>query len=46
MLEQIENRTAEEPRWNASECGARHKTRFERAREAYEQAEREGKKNE
>lgn len=45
MLEQIENRMSADSSWNEIEYGVKHKTRYEREREAYEQAEREGKKN-
>lgn len=45
MPEKQEGRTAEDPRWNGAESGSKHKTRYERIREAYDQAEREGTKN-
>ena len=45
MPEQIENSMAVDGYWNEIEYGVRHKTRYEREREAYEQAEREGNEN-
>ena len=46
MPEQIETRMAADACWNEIEYGAKHRTRYEREREAFEEAEREGKKNE
>lgn len=40
MPEQTENRMVVDSEWNEIEYGIKHKTRYEREMEAYEQAER------
>lgn len=46
MPELIENRMVVDSEWDEIEYGVKHQNRYQRQREAYEQAEREEKRNE
>lgn len=46
MPYQIENRMVVDSEWDEIEYGVKHKTRYEREKEAYEEAEREDCKHE